>query len=542
MKTRTILIIAFLFISQAFFAQNTYLVYLKDKNNSPFSVDQPEKFLSEKAIQRRSKFNIPISDNDLPVTPHYIAALSQFGLKVHHKSKWLNAVGIICRAKHIDAVRGLAFVKDIVPIKTKAKKNDIRSSFLRNDDFSKYTNTEIYGKTRVQNELVKVPELHRRGFTGKGVHIAIMDGGFYQVDDLEAFEKVRQENRIIDKFDFVDNDTEVYDLGYHGMRVLSSIAGEIDFEYVGCAPHASFSLYRTEDSDSESKLEELNWVAAVERADSVGVDVVSSSLGYHDFDDDSMDYTHNDLDGRTAISSRAAEIAASKGMLIIISAGNSGDDDWEKITPPADARDILAVGATTFTGEIASFSSIGNTADGRVKPDVTAMGVSVALQAPKGGFDESNGTSYAAPIVAGSVACLRQAFPGVRNTDILNAVRIGSQDYFEPTQFAGYGLVNCDGAYAILEGLRKLQLGELFLYPKLLSEKSIVFDNATTGADIISVDIFSSCGKGQKTEVSLYEQSGNKIIENSGLLPGVYQLKLNNTNNQITRGHFVVLP
>ena len=268
-----------------------------------------------------------------------------------------------------------------------------------------------YGNASNQIEMLKGEVLHQNNFTGEGMQIAILDAGFPNVDNFAAFKHIQDNNQILGGYDFVQRNEDFYTGYSHGMSVLSTIAGFLENEFVGTAPDAEFYLFITEDYDNETPLEESLWVEAAEKADSLGVDVINTSLGYTTFDNPNYNYTYNDMDGKTTFISRGAEIAFSRGLLLVNAAGNEGDTLWHYISAPADAESVLSIGAVNAVGTIAPFSSYGPTSDGSIKPDVCAQGSECIHYKCSGNIATSNGTSFASPILAGVITCLWQAFP-----------------------------------------------------------------------------------------------------------------------------------
>jgi serine protease AprX len=319
--------------------------------------------------------------------------------------------------------------------------------------------------------MLRTNLLHELGYTWKGVWIAVLDAGFRNVDSLISFEPMIGEGRILETRNYV-NEQPVFRLSSsHGMYVLSTMGGEWDGFMVGTAPHASYLLCTTEDVSRETRLEEIAWIEAAEYADSLGVDVLNTSLGYSDFDGNSFDYSYRDLDGLTSFISRAASLCSSRGMVACNSAGNEGDDGWYYITPPADAFDILAVGAVDSSNRIAVFSSRGPSFDARIKPDVTAMGVASGLQSSQGGVTRGDGTSFASPILAGSVACLWQAYPELPAKELIHRIRQSGDRHKNPDSTYGFGLPNFSQAYHAITSIPvHLQPGELELWPNPASE------------------------------------------------------------------------
>ncbi len=430
-----------------------YRIYLADKKNSPYSIKHPEDFLSEKSLARRKRYGLKVDEHDLPVTPAYLQELRGLGARVLNVSKWNNTALVELSGRDtllLADIEKLAFVKrtlkvwigpdSLAPYVAPKRHEMVTNAY-------KDTLDNHYGTAAGQVEMLAVDKLHAAGFRGDGVTIAVIDGGFYNADCLELLKGCK----ILGTRNFVRPEVSVYEEHEHGMMVLSCIAAATPHAMVGTAPEASFYLIQSEDTHSEYLSEEDTWCAALEYADSLGADLVTNSLGYNDFDDPAMNHKYADLDGRTALNSRSASLAASRGILLLNSAGNEGDGTWKKIGFPADAHDIITVGAVGPTGINTLFSSLGNTADGRVKPDVMAQGGKSAVLMPDGTLGYANGTSFSCPIFAGAVACLLQAFPDKRPQDIIRAVQQAGNNAAQPDNVFGYGIPNMEKALQILK-------------------------------------------------------------------------------------------
>jgi serine protease AprX len=435
------------------FHYTKYWVAFTDKNNSPFSINNPQQFLSAKAIDNRSRQNIAIDILDLPVNPHYVDSVVAVGATVLHKSKWMNAITIeLTDTLLLPAISQLSFVKAIEPVYGtrifKAENDEATQAVVKLND-SPELGSDYYGEGYNQIYMLRGDYLHHQGYNGEGITIGVLDSGFGNADIIEAFQHLFNENRILATWDFVTNNSSVFEDDGHGTNVLSTMAANIENSFVGTAPKANYLLFRTEDAGTEFRVEEDNWVAAVEMADSIGVDVINTSLGYSDFDDPSMDYTYADMNGKTTRITQGAQWAARKGIVVINSAGNSGNNSWRYITAPADADSILAVGAVNNVGSVANFSSRGPSADGRVKPDIVAQGAGTTVVNTSGEIRKSNGTSFSSPVLAGMAACFRQAFPQKNNIEIINAIRASAHLYHTPNDSAGYGIPDFRKAYII---------------------------------------------------------------------------------------------
>lgn len=426
-----------------------YRLTLKDKAGSPYSLERPEEFLSEKSIMRRQRQGLAVDSTDLPVSPHYLALLSEARLRVVSRSRWTNTVVVaLPRPDDMGLLRELPFVSDVVRLFSSPDSVNISSRNTLVATVEKWDTTGAghYGHGREQIEMIGGARLHEAGFRGRGMTIAVVDGGFMNADRMAALRNVR----IVGYRDFVyPPSPDFYAELDHGTEVLSTMAANLPDTLVGTAPEARYLLLRSEDGRSESLAEEDFWCAAVEFADSIGADVVNSSLGYHHFDNYLGDHRYRDLDGKTSVCSRAASLMAGKGMILVTSAGNEGLGTWKKINVPGDARDVLTVGAVNAMRVNTGFSSLGPTADGRVKPDVMAKGFHAAVVAGNGRVTTANGTSFSSPITCGMVACLWQALPGCTALDIIDLVRRSGHQYDAPDNVFGYGLPDFWKAYEL---------------------------------------------------------------------------------------------
>ena len=423
-----------------------YRISLKDKAATEYSLKKPEKYLSAKAIERRRKQNLPIDSTDLPVCRKYIDEIRKQGVKIVVTGKWDNFVTVSCNdTTLIDRIAALPFVLStekvwISPGAGKPSMATERDSVLNQPTIHP---DSIYGRAITQIQMSNGDKLHEAGFKGQGMTIAVIDAGFHNVDKITAMQNIR----ILGTKDFVNQQADIFAESSHGMSVLSCIGMNRPDIMTGTAPEASFWLLRSEDEYSEHLVEQDYWSAAVEFADSVGVDVINTSLGYYSFDDKSKNYKYRDLDGRHALMSRQASHIADKGMILVCSAGNSGAGSWKKITPPGDADNVLTVGAIDKRAVLATFSSVGNTADHRVKPDVVAVGVGSDVIRTVGHHGRANGTSFSSPIMCGMVTCLWQACPTLTAKEVIELVRRSGDRAGFPDNIYGYGVPDMWKAY-----------------------------------------------------------------------------------------------
>ena len=427
-----------------------YRVKLTDKQGTPYRLDRPEAFLSTKAIERRKRQHLAIDSTDLPVQPAYIDRMVSDDVRLIGKSKWNNTVLVkVTDTKHAKALLSLPFVREVVKVWTSpdSVKPTVRALFHKELNKWESAPDDDYGFGGANIDLVKGRALHDMGNKGKGMTIAIFDGGFMNVDRIPALKKVR----IAGTRDFVAfPSADIYKEADHGTKVMSAMALNIPGTYIGTAPDAEFWLMRTEDVQTESLAEEDYWAFAAEYADSLGVDIISSSLGFQDFDDRSTDHQYAELDGEQALISHTASMLSGKGIILVNSAGNDGVGTWKKINCPADAKDILAVGAVNKSRQNASFSSVGPSQDGRVKPDIMALGSPASVMSGRGVINSDMGTSFAAPIISGLVACLWQSVPKKTATQVMDAVRRSADNYEAPNNVFGYGIPDFEKAYRIL--------------------------------------------------------------------------------------------
>lgn len=447
-----------LFFTTSLFAQEQkHVVFLTDKDNNPYSLSDPSAFLTQRSLDRRTKSNIALDMKDLPVTPSYVEQIAATGASVVYTLKWFNAVVVNTNDPSVlAAIAALPFVDHIDQVLSKAPGQiSIVSGINQLDEIPPYTMNKPlssvspkstgsidYGQAFNQTHMISLDGLHDLGYTGEGMMIAILDAGFFHVDQIPAFDSLWLNDQILGTRDFNIPGTNVFgdDMHTHGTSVLSTMGANLPGEMVGTAPHASFWLIRTEVGEYEALIEEYNWAGGAEFADSLGADVINSSLGYTTFDNPIYDHTYMDMDGNTTPVTRAADLATSRGMMVVNSAGNSGGSSWQYIGAPADGDSVLSIGAVDASGYYASFSSTGPTYDGRIKPDVTAQGQDATVIAGWGGVTQGSGTSFSSPIMAGAMACLWQSAPLVSAQELRDAVRSTASQATTPDMLYGYGI------------------------------------------------------------------------------------------------------
>ncbi len=515
------------------------LVQFSDKNDSPYSLEAPLVFLSQRAIDRRTKHSLSITEQDFPVNPHYLDSLRLAGASVMFTSRWLNTATIKVDSIAYFRIKKMSFVNEVESV-YKASTSSLNlphSSLLTSNQFS----SSHYGESFRQINMLNGDFLHQKGFTGEGVLIAVIDAGFTATDQLSAFSHLYSGNKIKGTRNFIDLNDSVYHLHSHGTYVLSCMAAKLPGKIIGTAPDAQYLLLRSEDAATEYIIEEDAWIAAAEYADSAGVDVINSSLGYNKYDNPDMDHDYSDMDGNTTRITRGADFAAAKGIVVSTSAGNQGLKPWRHITAPADGDSVLTIGAVDDQGRYATFSSIGPTYDGRIKPDVVALGNNAVVASLNDGeIGRASGTSLSSPIIAGLVACLIQAFPDRSNMEIIDAIQKSAHLYATPDAFMGYGIPDFKIAYEILslketEVVRSLRLLEL--YPVPFRNRLVVSffsrDEGKVSLSINSIlgqEVFREEYQLDKREVHKVELSLDHVFR-----PGIYILSISTGKQSIKR-------
>lgn len=420
---------------------NRYMVFFKDKTGTSFTESEPSEFLSQKAIDRRIRQGISIQPQDLPVNAAYVTGVKNTGASVFFTTRWMNGVLVQCDQSLLPTIQALAFVDHVefVAPQPRLVSNGRRALALR-----KKANAGGI-ETQTQLQMLGIPDMHAQNFRGEGMTIAVFDGGFSGVDVAAPFQDVIADGRInlALSHNFVYNTKDIFQYDDHGTQVFSIIAASIPDVFTGGAPEASYQLYVTEDVRTEYRIEEYNWLFAAERADSAGVDIISSSLGYYDFDQANMNYTTAQMDGKTTVVTRAAQWAADRGIVVVCSAGNEGNiPSWRIISAPADAVDVIAVANVNAQGVVSSSSSIGPSSDGRIKPDLAALGTAVRTITPSGTVTTASGTSLSAPLITSLVAGLWQRFPDLTNKELIDLMKKSASRAANPDFQIGYGIPN----------------------------------------------------------------------------------------------------
>ncbi|NWJ49951.1 MAG: S8 family peptidase [Bacteroidetes bacterium] len=515
--------------------QNFYVVTFKDKNNSTYTISHPEEFLSQKAIERRQRQKIKINSTDLPITYFYKKSIEDLGIKIRLEVKWFNAVVIQTTPDKLNSIQTLscvAKIESLGPLPT-YKSGNIKTLFknetLTNLFTKKSSQAVDYGMAKSQIEQINGNLLHNQGYLGQGMTIAVLDDGFKNLYDLSVFDNLRKSGHLKGVKDFSKNGNFLTSLDdSHGTEVLSLLTGNLNSTQIGTAPEADYWLIRTEDAKAEYPLEEYNWAAGAIFADSVGVDIISSSLGYFEFDSPyaSSNYTIDQLNGKTTLISRAAEKATERGILVVNAAGNEGTTKWKKIIAPADVDSVLTVGAVNTAGTSASFSSYGPSADGRIKPDIAATGYGTVLANPSTNtLITGNGTSFSTPLIAGLCACLWQGNPSASNYDLLKALRITASKSSTPTDQMGFGIANFYKAHLFLKKKEKVIASKpsFIVTPNPSKDK---FDLIIMNNSILdwTIEIYSISGKLIERQTHIIPEKTISIGDT--LKSGIYLLRV----------------
>ncbi len=464
---KTIILCLILFFSLSSIAQERYyFIQFKDKDTSKYKLSNPINYISNKSIERRKKYGISITLQDVPININYVNKICSLGFVWHGVSKWLNGISIIANKDSINKLSNLLFIKNIKEIgrvfyentdNKKAEEFDLneRVNMLESKFDKNIYDTNYYGKSFKQINLINLKALHTKGLQGENILIAVLDAGFESAKNQSTLKNLFNDNRVISTWDFIEKNEDVYHNNQHGLAVLSCMAANKKNVLVGTAPKALYMLLRTEDAEHEYPIEEYNWVAAAEYADSAGADIINSSLGYTKFDGSEYGHKYKELDGKTTIITQAANWAVEKGITLLNSAGNEGNNLWQNIAAPADAEKILCIGASDEAGLYANFSSIGLTADKRQKPDIAAMGQDVYVISSKGNIYEGNGTSYSCPIMAGAAACLLQSNIMQSPAKLKQNILLSANQYYNADKYIGYGIPDFGLAYLFSKNYNK---------------------------------------------------------------------------------------
>jgi subtilisin family serine protease len=508
---------------------NNYLVFFTDKENSSYSVNRPDEFLASKSIIRRDAQNISITSEDLPVNETYLQDLMGVGnVSIQQTTKWLNGALVKATPSEAESIKLLPFVRNLEYV---APEN-IGGRISRKSEIEEL-NT-IQSDTLFQFDILGIGAMRSDGFEGEDMLVAVMDGGFSGMPLIPAFTGLFAENRVLLAYDFISRSSDVYQYSDHGTKVMSLFAArQTSPDFVGVVPNADFLLFVTEDVDIEYRIEEYRWLVAAEKADSAGVDVISSSLGYNYFDDPSMNYNKSQLDGQTAVITKAAEKAASKGILVVTSGGNTGlTDPWENVLFPGDLINGLAIGSISSRYSLSSFSPRGPTVDGRIKPDLLAMGSGTYVINKEGTIVNSSGTSFASPQVAGLATGIWQAYPDINVSNLVTAFLGSSSNFASPDNDFGYGVPS----YKALCNYLSVEESDVWFttYPNPLETTNYlrikVYDPIADNN--IRIKLFDTLGKPLKDEkLTITWKDNEYFLEMTSLPRGIYILNLQSDSN-----------
>ena len=504
-------------------AQEDAWVYFNNKPNAQNYFDNPLLMLSQRALDRRVTQGIALDTKDIPLSQSNINLIKNAnGITVMAKSKWLNALHIRGTQANIAALTSLSIVEKVVyanhGLNPVGKYSGNKGKPFTGNKFQESQISYNYGNSSTQIQMLNGHILHQQNHTGAGKIIAVMDAGFLGVNTASPFQRLRDNNLILGGYDFINNTNNPYVLDSHGTSVLSNMGGYADGQLVGTAPDAKYYLFVTEDVSSENPIEETNWVEAAEVADSLGVDVINTSLGYFGYDNPNYSYNNSHLNGTKSFISRGADVAYSRGMICVTSAGNSGNSGNPYISVPADALTTVTVGAVNASEVKAGFSSIGPTADGRLKPDVMAMGVSATVATPSGTIATSNGTSFSGPILAGALTSFWSAFPNKKNSEIIQYVKASSDKYSNPNNQYGYGIPDFQAALLSALSTTEFENNNVF---KIFPNPALNALTITVPNDLLNKEIVFYNNLGQEVLTKKIETIIQSISVNN-LSSGMY--------------------
>lgn len=530
-----------LLISNFGFSQEDAWVYFNDKPDAAYYLANPLQMLSQRALDRRTAQGIILDNTDVPIAQAYINQVTaSTGITVMAKSKWLNALHVRGTQANIQLLTSLPFVNHIqfadASLNSRNSNNTNKSTELKPVNKQLEVLVDFnYGGSSNQIQMLNGHLLHQQNYTGQGKMVAIMDAGFPGVNSASPFQRLRDNNLILGGYNFPDRNTSIYTRNSHGTSVLSCMAGYVDNQLVGTAPDAQYYLFITEDANSENPVEESYWVEAAEMADSLGVDVINSSLGYFTYDNISYSYSYSDMNGLKTFAARGANIAFSKGMICVTSAGNSGNSANPHIATPADAVTTLTVGAVDASENYVSFSSIGPSFDGRVKPDVCAKGFAATVSNSSGSIVNANGTSFSSPILAGMVATFWSAVPNMTNAQIVQFVKQSADLYNNPTIYKGYGVPDFQLALTNALSANNYENDVVLLYPNPVQDRlTILIPASEVTSQLV---LFNNIGQ----QVATFSISGrNSTVSLDNLASGLYFYQLK-TENKTTQGKVLKL-
>lgn len=525
-----VLVLFYACTANAYAQVNQYMVFFTDKSGTPYSTNSPEEFLSARALERREKQGIAVVQNDLPVNPAYVQGVRDTGADVIYTTKWMNGVLVSCDGTMLASIQALPYFLSaelVSPGSHPASGNRNKFKNERADANEEATDTQL--------TMIGLDAMHSDGNRGEGIIIAVLDGGFSGVNTTAPFQHLMANNQIdlTASFDFISGTPNVFQYDDHGTRVLSIMGAKVDGLFTGGVTEATYQLYVTEDVPTEYRIEEYNWLFAAERADSAGADIIHSSLGYSTFDIASMDYTTDELDGKTTVVTRAAQTAFSKGMVVVASAGNEGNiASWRIVTAPADGEDVIAVGNINGFGVRSSSSSTGPSADGRIKPDVVALGTGVSVVRANGSVFTGSGTSFSAPLVTSLLAGIWNDKPDLKNSDLIEALRLTASQAKNPDNFLGYGIPNYLAIKLYLE--RIPQTEPVIVFPNPVITNLTVRPASPEGGNL-KLMLVSAQGKVvTEREVSFSWLNNEYTADVSALASGFYVLRIQTTSQILT--------
>lgn len=521
------IIVLALMLSNFSFSQDDAWVYFTNKPDAAYYLANPLQMLTQRALDRRTAQDIALDNTDVPIAQTYIDQITAVtGITVMAKSKWLNALHVRGTQTNIQLLTNLSFVSHVQFANSNLNSRQSGSNARSNE--LKLVNKQLeilvdynYGDSSNQIQMLNGHLLHQQNYTGQGKIVAIMDAGFPGVNTASPFQRLRDNNLILGGYNFPDRNTSIYTRNSHGTSVLSCMAGYVNSQLVGTAPDAQYYLFITEDTNSENPVEESYWVEAAEMADSLGVDVINTSLGYFEYDNPNYSYLYSDMNGIKTFAARGADKAFSKGMICITSAGNSGNSANPHIATPADAITTLTVGAVDTSENYVSFSSIGPSFDGRVKPDVCAKGLGATVSSSSGTITTANGTSFSSPILAGMVTAFWSAVPNMTNAQIVQFVKQSADLYANPTIYKGYGIPNFQLALNNALSVNSYQNDSINVYPNPVQDKlTIVFSDTNISGKLV---LFNTIGQ-QVIEFEV--SSANTTVYLDDLASGLYFYQL----------------
>ncbi|MBF6640318.1 S8 family serine peptidase [Flavobacterium sp. J49] len=493
---KKLLLFAFFLCSLIGYAQEDAWVYFNGKPNAQTFLSNPLSMLTQRALDRRAAQGIALAVSDAPIEQSYIDQITAAqGIQVKAQSKWLNCLHVRGSLADIQALSALSFVDHIhyANHSLNARMSRPNTIVAVNKQMDVQT-TFAYGNSANQVQMLNAHLLHQQDFTGSGKIIAVMDSGFSAVNTIIPFNRMFNNGLYLGGYNYVGGNTDVFSTHNHGTMTLSCMAGFVDGQLVGTAPDAQYYLFITEDVVAENPVEESYWVQAAEEADRLGVDVITTSLGYFGYDNPSYSYTYTDMTGNKAFASQGANMAFSKGMIVIASAGNTGSTVNPHIGVPAEATNVLAVGSVQFDETYSNFSSIGPSFDGRIKPDVMAKGQSATLSNTSGAIVTASGTSFSCPIMAGAVASFWQAIPWATNQQVVDFVKQSADRFTSPTNQYGYGIPDFQSALTIASlSVNNTTMGRFLVYPNPVDH--VVSVSFPYGFEVATMSLYNNLGQ-----------------------------------------------